>query len=74
MKYAMYDMQIANLVMNKTFEFNVHYRIYKYLGEDEMLLRFDSEKDNEIPWDVKFQTITAINMSDDGVVEIEYCE
>ena len=72
-------MKIQDLTNNSTFVFNVPFRIYQYIPsydsneEGEMLLRYDSETDLTYDFDLDEEEITAINMSDDNFIEIEFC-
>ena len=69
-------MKINDLIYNSEFSFNVKYRIYQYvqdedpLIEGELILMYDSETDME-PRNFE-EDIIAINQSEDGYVEIEY--
>ena len=69
-------MKIRELINNSTFDFNVLYRIYQYIPEEnvegEMVLKFDSYWSKEIPTEILDKDITAINQSISGRVEIEY--
>lgn len=65
-------MRICDLISNPEFNFNVPFRIQRYVSGDEPVTVFDSTVSGDISFDIVFQFITAINMGDDGVVEIEY--
>lgn len=69
-------MRISELVSNSEFNFNVPFRIVKYIPEDdECITMYESEQyNNNIPINVFNKWITAINEGDDGVLEIEYIE
>ena len=68
-------MTIGELINNPEFTFNAPFRILYYSGEgDETTVMYDSEKaeTGDISFDLMDRTITAINIGDDGVLEIEY--
>lgn len=67
-------MRIIDLVSNSEFNFNVPFRIVKYIPEDdECITMYESEQyDNDVPVDLLLKWITAINEGDDGILEIEY--
>ena len=67
-------MYICDLINNPAFNFNASFRILRYLGGDETVTVFDSTVSGDIHFDLMFQTITAINTGDDGVLEIEYAD
>lgn len=64
-------MRVAELINNPEFNFNVPFRILKYLGGDETVTVFDSTKSADISFDLMVKSISAINAGDDGVIEIE---
>lgn len=70
-------MKIRELI-NNNFSFNVKYRIYEYQPldkeEGKSILKYDSEGDIEYSLELDDKDITAINQSEDGVLEIEYVE
>ena len=69
-------MRIKDLINNKEFCFNVHFRILEYMNmpddPDATLLIYDSESARLLPESVGERWISAINTGDDGVLEIEY--
>lgn len=71
-------MKIKELVYNDEFEFNPHFRIYKYIPdyssseEGEVILKYDSYDDGGIPEELYEEDITAINQAINGTLEIEY--
>ena len=72
-------MKIKELIDNREFSFNVPFRIYEYIPPDsedegEVDLKYDSETDMELDYELYDKWISAINHGDDGAVEIEYLE
>jgi len=72
-------MKIKELIDNKTFCFNVNFRIYQYIPlrhrEGRMILKYDSMVDEWKDEDGLFDhEISAVNQSSTGTVEIEYCD
>ena len=67
-------MYIHELLNNPEFNFNAPVRILNYLGGDETITVFDSTVSGDMHFDLMFQTITAINTGDDGILEIEYAD
>ena len=71
-------MKIRDLIVNDSFDFNVHYKIYKYvqyydsIEEGDVILKYDSYSKFGPPSDICEQEIVAVNQADDGTVEIEY--
>lgn len=70
-------MKIHELVNNQEFEFNPHFRIYRYIPtvsyeEGEAVLEYDSYSDKDIPLNLLNEDITAINQAINGCVEIEH--
>ena len=67
-------MFIQELLKNQTFNFNAPYRILKYIGGDETVTVFDSRVSGDIPNGLIWECISAINLGEDGVLEIEFAE
>lgn len=68
-------MRIGDLLCNPQFNFNVPFRVVRYLGTDDNTeVMFDSEQGADFPFDLEAKWISAINEGDDGVLEIEYVD
>ena len=74
-------MKINELINNKEFSFNPHFKIYRYEPPDvsseeegECILIYDSFEDKDLDPYYGAQDISAINQANDGTVEIEYME
>ena len=67
-------MYICDLINNPEFNFNAPLRILWDRGGDETITVFDSTISGDIHFDLMMRRITAINMGDDGVIEIEYAD
>ena len=67
-------MYIHELFKNQTFNFNAPFRILKYIGGDETVTAFDSKVSGDIPNGLIWECISAINLGEDGVLEIEFAE
>lgn len=72
-------MKIHELINNPEFSFNVEFTIYKYVPpekndeEGECILKYDSKTFKEdVPVNILYEDISAINQANDGTVEIEY--
>ena len=66
-------MRVCELINNSQFTFNLDFRIVLYdFDKDKTTVLYDSAKEKgDIPFDLMLLSISAINMSDDGIVEIE---
>ena len=66
-------MLVHELLNNPEFTFNPPVRIQKYDFDYDSVnvLWEESESSGDIPYDIYGMTISAINMGDDGKVEIE---
>lgn len=82
-----YDgIRVGQLIDNPEFSFNVPFRICEYVdttteealknGDEltgETIVWYDDDEDEkDIPEDIKRRWISAINIGDDGVLEIEF--
>ena len=72
-------MKIKELIDNKEFSFNVHFRIYQYIPsrksyeEGKSILKYDSYFDEgKIEPGLFEHDISAVNQSISGTVELEY--
>ena len=73
-------MKIGTLLLSG-FTISGHIKIYRYLGlevgdGDEVVLEFDSavQSMQDIPLDLMSKYITAMNVTDDGILEIEFVD
>ena len=67
-------MYIGDLINNPEFYFNAPLRILWHRGDCETVTVFDSTISGDIHFDLMMRRITAINMGNDGVIEIEYTD
>ena len=67
-------MYICDLINNPAFNFNAPFRIIWYRCGGKTVTVFDSTVSGDMHFDLMFKTITAINIGDDGVLEIEYAD
>ena len=66
-------MKVRDMIYNHEFTFNLEIRIMKYdFDTDESTILYEDLRDKGvIPEDIMDSWISAVNMGDDGVVEIE---
>ena len=66
-------MKVRDMICNHEFTFNLEIRIMKYdFDTDESTVLYEDLRDKGIiPEDIMDSWISAVNMGDDGVVEIE---
>ena len=67
-------MYIGDLINNPEFYFNALLRILWHRGDGKNVTVFDSTISGDIHFDLMMRRITAINMGNDGVIEIEYAD
>ena len=67
-------MYIGDLIDNTEFSFNAQIRIIWRKDNNETITVFDSTISGDMSFDLMFKRISAINMGNDGVLEIEYTE
>ena len=65
-------MTVKNLISNNEFNFNVKFKLISYdFDTDVETVLYNSEDKEDVPWELLYKNISAINQSKDGTVEIE---